>query len=176
MKFKDQFVAVFAATDGKNHLELQRFLLAAGDDHQRYSQPVRAMFRQIAAGLRDSQVDAVSLADIGPADIAMLKYSLDHMRRCDILPLAALGHCLFALVIDEETTHKILAKKIKDQAMGLQPGDDNWTGKEFSDKLITEDARQAALKRSQAAADADNEPGDDTPNDDKPDGFDKRTA
>ena len=37
MKFKEQFAAVFAATDGKNLLELQRFLLGVSDDRRRYS-------------------------------------------------------------------------------------------------------------------------------------------
>ena len=48
MNFGEQFAAVFAATDQKNHIELQRFLLGVGDDSERYSAPVRNLFKHIA--------------------------------------------------------------------------------------------------------------------------------
>ena len=171
MTFKEQFAAIFAATDGKNHLALQRFLLAAADDQQRYSQPVRNLFLHIAAGLRDFNIAPVCLADIGPTDISALKFATDHLRRCDILPLAALGSCLFSLVFEAETALKLLDRQLKMLETGAESGDYEWTGQEFYDTIIAEEARLAALKRSQAASDEGKPTDDDTPNDEKPDGL-----
>ena len=177
MKFKQQFAAVFAATDGKNHIELQRFLLAAGDDRQRYSQPVRNLFNHIASGLRDSKMEPVDLQDIGPSDIHGLKFLSDHLRKCDILPLAALGSCLFGLVIEAETRQKQQQKQLQRMMLFGSEIDENeskWTNNEDYGIIPLKETSQKLHRSGSAPADVGMAP-DNAQISKKPDGF-KRTA
>ena len=157
--FYEQFAAVFAATDGKNHIEIQRFLLGVGDDPERYSLPVRNIFKHIAAGLRDRNIAPVDSQDLSLSDVAGLKFLSDHLRRCDILPLAALGSCLFAICFEAETRHKQLAQQIKITEMfgtdGFD-GDSEWTNDLPSDKIKVQEILQSPKTEwsRPAAADA----------------------
>ena len=177
MTFKDQFAPVFAVTDGKNHLELQRFLLAAVDDEQRYSRPVRNIFKHIADGLRNGMMSPVDLQDIGPSDIHTLKFLTDHLRRCEILPLAALGNCLFALIFEAETRQKREQKLLQRFMLFGTQIDENeskWTNDEDCGIIAMKETSQKLHRSRVTAADAGTAP-DDAQSSKKPDGF-KRTA
>ena len=159
MTFYEQFAAVFAATDQKNHIELQRFLLGVGDDPERYSLQVRNMFKHIAAGLRDRNIGPVDTQDLSLSDVAGLKFLSDHLRRCDILPLAALGSCLFSICFEAETRHKQLARQIKImEVFGIDgfDGDAEWTNDLPSDKIKVQEILQSPKTEwpRPAAADA----------------------
>ena len=159
MNFGEQFAAVFAATDQKNHIELQRFLLGVGDDSERYSAPVRNLFKHIAAGLRDRNIAPVEAQDLNLSDVAGLKFLSDHLRRCDILPLAALGSCLFSICFEAETRHKQLARQIKImEVFGIDgfDGDAEWTNDLPSDKIKVQEILQSPKTEwpRPAAADA----------------------
>ena len=173
MKFRQQFAAAFAATDGRNHLELQRFLLVAGDDRQRYSPAVRKLFTDVAAGLRDGSADALDVQDLSPSDVAGLKFLMDHLRRSEILPLAALGNCLLGIIFEAETRQKNEQKLLHHIMLFGTKNDDNeslWTNDRDYATIKADEARLVALKRSGAASDEDTASQGDTLDRSKPDG------